>query len=134
MSQRRPLAQLSPPDLRGGRRRRRPARRRPPWFPYTGWHRCHLDSGSFSPPTGEGGESQVLQLAPGRSPARAGPRRCTSVGRQSSTFHTNPMVEVGLYHLREFQRRDGGGLPGDPQAPLSDLGLLLGLQGRWSAP
>ena len=76
-------------------------------FPYTRWHWCPSIPGSFSPLRGRGEDSQALRELRGRSPARTGPRRCTSVGRRSSAF-----------------------LPGTTW----DLGLPPGHQGRCAAP
>ena len=58
-SQGRPLAPRPPPGSEGGSADAGLPHRGPLSFPYTRWHWCPPDSGSFSPPRGEGGESHL---------------------------------------------------------------------------
>ena len=70
-SQGRPLAPRPPPGSEGGSAAAGLPHRGPLSFPYTVWHWCPPNHGSFSPPRGEGGDSQCLHELRGARPARA---------------------------------------------------------------
>ena len=116
-SQRRPLARLSPPGLRGGRRRRQPARRRPPSVPIHGMALVRLRFRNFSPPGGERGTSTTSvssgALAPLAQPATVHLRRATEL--HASARHAPVLIfglgKVGKSFGRVFQRKEGGDEP-----------------------
>ena len=139
-SQGRPRAPRPPPELQGGSAAAGLPRRGATSLPYTRWHWCPADSGSFSPPIGGGGASHKPPRAPGRSPRSRSPGRCPSVGLRSSMPRRQAPVlisglgKVGKSLGRVFQRRGWERSQGRPLAPRPPPELQGGQRRRRPAP
>ena len=101
----------------GGRRRRRPARRGRPSFPYTGWHWSPPFCGGFSPTSGERGDSHVFHELRGARPARAARNGAPPSGCGAPRSTPTRWWKSAFTAPENFKGGRGGPAQGPPGTP-----------------